>query len=59
MNVTLIANRIPAARRRAADARAKADRRPTEDNLNRAAELEGGLARMEQEAAESKGWVRS
>jgi hypothetical protein len=42
-----IARRLPAARRRAATARAQADRNPSPDNLNRAAELEAGLARME------------
>lgn len=44
------ARRIEAARRRATDARHKADRRPTPDNLNRAAELEAGLERMEAQA---------
>lgn len=42
--------RIEAARRRATDARHKATRRPTPENLNRAAELEAGLHRMETEA---------
>jgi hypothetical protein len=42
--------RIEAARRRAVDARHAATRRPTPENLNRAQELETGLARMEDEA---------
>jgi hypothetical protein len=42
--------RIEAARRRALDARHAATRRPTPENLNRATELETGLARMEAEA---------
>ena len=41
------ARRIEAARRRATDARHKATRRPTEANLDRAQELEAGLAAME------------
>ena len=42
--------RIEAARRRATDARHKANNRPTPGNLDRAAELEAGLERMEAEA---------
>ena len=42
--------RIEAARRRAVDARHAADRRPTPENLDRAAELEAGLERMEAQA---------
>jgi hypothetical protein len=42
--------RIEAARRRATDARHRANNRPTPENLNRAAELEAGLERMESEA---------
>jgi len=44
------ARRIEAARRRATDARHRANNRPTPENLNRAAELEAGLDRMETEA---------
>ena len=44
------ARRIEAARRRATDARHRANPRPTPENLNRAAELETGLTRMETEA---------
>jgi hypothetical protein len=44
------ARRIEAARRRATDARHRANQRPTPENLNRAAELEAGLDRMETEA---------
>lgn len=47
MVVAPTTRRIEAARRRATDARHLADRRPTEANLDRAAELEAGLARME------------
>lgn len=42
----LAERRLIAAQRRAADARHLADRRPSPENLNRAAELEAGLARM-------------
>lgn len=44
------ARRIEAARRRATDARHKANNRPTPENLNRAAELEAGVERMEAQA---------
>ena len=44
------ARRIEAARRRATDARHRANNRPTPENLNRAQELEAGLDRMETEA---------
>ena len=42
--------RIEAARRRATDARHRADRNPIPANLDRADELEAGVKRMEAEA---------
>ena len=44
------ARRIEAARRRATDARHRANRRPTPENLTRAQELEAGVTRMEAQA---------